>query len=124
MGPRPDVIVDFLFDEGLLFLVITNIGAEPAVRVQTAFNPRFKGLEGTVPIAELPLFRNIEYLAPARSIRTFLDSSAAFFARQEPEKIAVTISYADRAGQRYSTTIHHDLAIYRDLTFIPRIERK
>jgi hypothetical protein len=118
--PAPDVIVDFLFEEGLFFLAITNIGPEPAERVHVAFDPPFKGLGGSVSIPDLPLFRNIEFLAPARSIRTLLDSAAAYFARQEPERVTVNISFADRAGRNYKSAIRHDLSIYRDITFVPK----
>jgi hypothetical protein len=118
MSPHPDVIVDFIFENGLFFVAVTNIGMEPAVRVQVAFDPLFKGLGGTESIPELPLFRNLEFLAPSRSIRTFLDSSAAFFARGEPERISATITYSDRTGCHYSNTICHDLTIYRDITFV------
>ncbi len=120
MEPRPDVIVDFLFEDGMLFVAVQNIGSEPAQRVHVAFDPPFKGLGGTASMAELPLFRNIEFLAPARSIRTLLDSSAAYFARREPEQITAAISYSDRSGHQFSCTILHDLAIYRDITFIPK----
>ena len=123
MTPRPDVIVDFLFEDGMLFVAVQNIGSEPALRVHVAFDPAFKGLGGTASIPELPLFRNIEFLAPARSIRTLLDSSAAYFARQEPEQITVTTSYADRKGHKFSCKIRHDLSIYRDLAFISKLER-
>jgi hypothetical protein len=123
MEPRPDVIVDFLFEDGLLFIAVQNIGTQPAQRVHVAFDPYFKGLDGTVSIPELPLFRNIEFLAPSRSIRTLLDSSAAYFARNEPELITATISYCDRSDQQFTCTILHDLAIYRDITFIPKLER-
>src|SRR6266478_5140517 len=75
MEPRPDVIVDFIFEDGLLFVAVANIGSQPAQRVHVAFDPPFKGLGGTASIPELPLFRNIEFLAPSRSIRTLLDSS-------------------------------------------------
>jgi hypothetical protein len=123
MESRPDVIVDFLFEDGMLFVAVQNIGTEPAQRVHVAFDPPFKGLGGTASIAELPLFRNIEFLAPARSVRTLLDSSAAYFARQEPEQITATISYSDRSGQKFSCKILHDLAIYRDIAFVPKSER-
>ncbi len=123
MDPRPDVIVDFVFEEGVLFVAVQNIGDQPAQRVHISFEPQFKGLGGTVSIPELAMFRNIEFLAPARSIRTFLDSSAAYFARHEPEQISVTISYLDRSGQKFSATIRHDLAIYRDIAFLPIIQR-
>jgi hypothetical protein len=123
MEPRPDVIVDFLFEDGMLFVAVQNIGPEPALRVQVAFEPSFKGLGGTAAIPELPLFRNIEFLAPSRSIRTLIDSSASYFARQEAEQIAATISYTDRSGQKFSCTIRHDLAIYRDIAFVAKSER-
>ena len=123
MEPRPDVIVDFVFEDGTLFVAVQNIGSEPALRVHVAFEPPFKGLGGTTSIPELPLFRCIEFLAPSRSIRTLLDSSAAYFARKEPERITATASYANRSGQKFSSTMLHDLAIYRDIAFIPKSER-
>ena len=123
MEPRPDVIVDFVFEDGMLFVAVQNIGSQPALRVHVAFDPPFKGIGGTASIPELPLFRNIEFLAPSRSICTLLDSTAAYFARKEPEQITATTSYSDRSGQKFSCTIRHDLAIYRDIAFIPKPER-
>jgi hypothetical protein len=118
--PAPDVIVDFVFEDGLFFLTVSNIGPEPAERVHIAFDPPFKGLGGSVSIPDLPLFRKIEFLAPARSVRTLLDSASAYFARQEPERVSVSISFADRAGRNYKSAIRHDLSIYRDLAFVPK----
>jgi hypothetical protein len=123
MELRPDVIVDFVFEDGMLFVAVQNIGPHPALRVHVAFAPPFKGLGGTLCIPELPLFRNIEFLAPSRSIRTFLDSSAAYFGRHEPEQITATISYSDRSGRKFSCTMLHDLGIYRDIAFVPKPER-
>src|ERR1700681_1317279 len=105
MEPCPDVIVDFVFEDGMLFVAGQNIGSQPAQRVHVAFDPPFKGLGGTASIPELPLFRNIEFLAPSRSIRTLLDSSAAYFARKEPEQITAAISYCDRSGHQFSSKI-------------------
>jgi hypothetical protein len=122
MESRPDVIVDFLFDDGMLFVAVENIGSQPAEQVHVAFDPPFTGLGGTAPISDLPLFRNIEFLAPGRSIRTILDSSAAYFWRGEPDLITATISYRDRSGEQFSCTIRHDLSIYRDIKFIPKSE--
>jgi hypothetical protein len=124
MDPRPDVIVDFIFEDGMLFVAVANIGPQPALKVQVAFQPSFKGLGGTASIPDLPLFRNIEFLAPSRSIRTLLDSSAAYFARQEPERITASIAYSDRSGQKFACTVEHDLGIYRDIAFVSNTERK
>lgn len=123
MEPAPDVIVDFLFEGGILFVAVRNIGSQPAQQVRITFEPAFKGLGGTVSIPALPLFHNIEFLAPDRSIRTLLDSSAAYFARPEPVRITANISFSDRSGHKYSSAILHDLTIYRDLAFVPQPER-
>ena len=66
---------------------------------------------------ELGLFRNIEFLAPGREIRTLLDSSAAYFAREEPTTLTATISYRTPGGEEREGTVAHDLAIYQELAY-------
>jgi hypothetical protein len=68
----------------------------------------------------LALFRKLEFLAPRKAIEVFLDRSASYFARDEPTQLTATISWRTSQGKRCSTTIHHDLEIYRDLGFIER----
>jgi hypothetical protein len=114
------VILDVDFDRGLLFLVVANIGDRPAHRVRIRFEERFSGVGGTVRIDRLTLFRKLEFLAPHKSIPVFLDRSAAYFARGEPTRITATISWLTPDGARGTSTIHHDLEIYRDLGFIDR----
>jgi hypothetical protein len=74
-------------------------------------------------VSELPLFRNIEFLAPHKEIRTFLDGSASYFRRQEPLLITAQISYEDEAGKKYSRTIRHDLSIYLEIGYINKSTR-
>jgi len=119
---KPEVIVDFIFDEGLFFIAVHNISDLPAYKVSTRFKPGFTGVEGKKRVSELPLFRNIEFLAPRKEIRTFLDSSASYFRRKEPVLITAQISYEDGAGRKYSRTIRHDLSIYVELGYIRRTE--
>jgi len=113
-----DVIVDFVFEEGILYVTVANIGERPALKVACRFEPGFHGLGGDVEISRLPLFRNIEYLAPHKEIRTLVDSSAAYFARKEPTKLEVAVTYREENGARRQTTIAHDLGIYRDLAYV------
>jgi hypothetical protein len=113
-----DVIVDFVFDDGVLYVAVANIGERPALKVACRFEPGFHGLGGSVEISRLPLFRNIEYLAPHKEIRTLVDSSAAYFARKEPTKLQVTVMYREDGGERRQATIAHDLGIYRDLAYV------
>ena len=116
--PESDVIVDFVFEEGVLYVTVANIGERPALKVSCRFEPGFRGLGGSVEISRLPLFRNIEYLAPRKEIRTLVDSSAAYFARKEPTKLQVAITYRDESGTRRQAAIKHDLGIYRDLAYV------
>ena len=81
---RPDVILDFVFQRGLLFLNINNIGGAPAYKVSVTFNHDIRGVEGSKPIVDMALFRELEFLPPGREISTFLDSTASYFGRNNP----------------------------------------
>jgi hypothetical protein len=115
-----DVILDVVFDRGLLFLVVENTGDRPAHSVRIKFDKPFGGVGGTKKMQRLALFRRLEFLAPRKSISVFLDRSASYFARDEPTQLAAAISWRTSAGERRSTTINHDLEVYRDLGFIDR----
>ncbi len=115
-----DVILDVVFEDGLLYLVLANVGERPALKVTCRFERPFTGLGGGVDVSRLRLFKNVEFLAPGREIRTLLDSSAAYFARREPTKLAVTIAYRDESGTRFERRIVHDLRIYKNLAYVDR----
>ena len=116
----PEVIVDFRFDDGLLFVEVANIGVLPAYDVSVAFEPGFRGLGGTCEIHALPLFHRLAFLAPGRRINAFLDSSAAYFARDEPERIKAVVAYRDPQGQTRRSVVRHDLSIFRSLPYVVR----
>ncbi len=115
-----EVILDVVFDRGLLFLVVENLGDRPAHSVRVRFEQPFSGVGGAKRIDRLALFRKLEFLAPYKAIEVFLDRSAAYFARKEPTQLTAAISWRTPEGNRRSNTIHHDLEIYRDLGFIER----
>jgi len=115
-----DVILDVVFDRGLLFLVLTNLGDRPATSVRVKFEQPFSGVGGTKRIDRLTLFRKLEFLAPWKSIEVFIDRSASYFARDEPTTLTAAVSWQTPDGARRRTTVHHDLEIYRDLGYIER----
>jgi hypothetical protein len=119
-GHDPEVILDVVFERGLLFLVVTNIGERPALAVRVKFEQPLSGLGGTKRIDRLALFRKLEFLAPRKSVEVFLDRSDAWFARGEPTRLAAAIAWRTPEGERRSATVHHDLEIYRDLGYIER----
>ncbi|HEX2045402.1 MAG TPA: hypothetical protein VHF23_07235 [Gaiellaceae bacterium] len=117
---RPDVILDVVFEEGLLFLSLRNLGTRPALAVSTEFARPLEGLGGTKDVAALPLFRRLEFLAPGREVRTLLDTSASWFGRRQPTKLSARIAYRDERGERYASTVKHDLAVYREVAYVAR----
>jgi hypothetical protein len=114
---RPDVILDVVFEDGLLFLALRNIGARPALRVETQFRRPLVGLGGAKEVSSIALFRRVDFLAPGREIRTLLDSTASWFGRRQPTKVVAEISYGDAAGERYETVVRHDLGVYREVAY-------
>jgi hypothetical protein len=116
----PEVIVDFVYDEGLFFISVQNISDRPAYKVQVDFEPPFKGLGGSLEASSMPLFRNIEFLAPHKTISTFLDTSTAYFKRGEPTRITARISFRDGKNRPSTLIIQHDLEIYRSIITIHR----
>lgn len=118
----PQVIVDFVFDQGLFFIAVKNISDMPAYKVSVKFDHKIFGLGGAREVSALPLFRNIEFLAPQKEIATFLDTSDSYFARRQPTKVKVQISYTDAEGDKHNVAIAHDLEIYRDLALASRPE--
>lgn len=115
----PAVIVDVLFEDGLLFLAVRNTSARPAYRVRARFRPAIGGVRRA---SRLGLFRRLEFLAPGREIRAFLDTAAAYFASGRPTAFDVTVTYETSDGRRQRHVIPHDLEIYRDLPWIAREE--
>jgi len=119
---KPEVILDFIFDQGMFYISIENIGDAPALKVSTHFEQKIRGVGGEQDIEAMPLFQNIEFLAPHKAIKTFLDRSTAYFQRGEPTEVMVRISYWDAARHQYHTTIRHDLRIYEDIGYLSRRE--
>jgi hypothetical protein len=118
MSGRPEVIVDVVFEDGLLFLSVANIGDRPALDVRTTFNRKLVGLGGTKDVAALPLFRNIPFLAPGKEIRTLLDSAASWFARRRATNVVARVAYHDPEKKEYKAAMTHDLEIYREIAYV------
>lgn len=115
---RPDVIVEFLFDEGMFFVSVNNIGNRPAIGVCVRFSKRIIGPDGKKDISALPLFNNIAFLGPGREIVAFIDASNSYFKRKQPTQISARVSYCDSEKQKYEVTIKHNLEIYRELPYL------
>jgi len=118
--PDPYVIVDFIFDRGVLSISIKNIGARPAFAVRVEFSHKLMGAEGTVEVSALPLFRALAFLPGGKEISTLLDTSTSYFRSNQPTQITTRIFYSDFWDVKFSNSIHHNLEIYRDIGYTTR----
>lgn len=117
-SPEADVILDVEFEDGLLFLVLENIGRRPAHSVRVRFAGPLHGLGGEKRIDRLQIFRRLELLPPRRRIRIFLDRAALLFAREEQTELEARITWRTDDDGRGSRTVRHDLAAYRDFPYL------
>jgi hypothetical protein len=121
---RPEIIVDFMADQALLYVVLKNIGTRSAYRVITNFDKPFRGLGGKKCISTLQLFRYLLFIPPGKEFVQLVDSLAAYYGRREPSRLSATITYKDREGQEFEDIISHDLRIYRDLGFTSKPQER
>jgi hypothetical protein len=114
-GKRPDIIVDFNCDKGLLTICLKNIGGRSAYRVRTQFDKEFHGLSGEKCISGMRLFRGVDFVPPGKEFQQFVDVLANYAKRKEPMRLRATVTYRDRDGNHYEESMVHDLRIYLEL---------
>lgn len=118
LNDDPEVFLDFVLEDELLYIVLKNNSLYPALNVRTSFSQPIAGLGGTKKIHAINLFRQLSYLAPERVFRVFVDRVEVFLAGLRKSEILVEIQYQNERGQAFRKRIVHDLDIYRDLPMI------
>jgi hypothetical protein len=74
-------------------------------------------LDGTKEVSAQAMFDRLEFLPPQKEIVTYFDTSASFFASDQPSRITTKITCRTANGVRRVSTIHHDLEVYRDIGY-------
>jgi hypothetical protein len=115
-GPDDGVIVDVVFEEGVLYLELANLAERPALNVMCSFDPPLVDVEGR-DVSQLRLFRRVEFLGPGRRVRTLLDSVERYFERNAATRVAVAVEYERPGEPRRTTKVPHDLELYRELAY-------
>ena len=116
-APDDGVVVDVVFESGVLYLELANLADRPALNVTCSFEPPLVDVQGR-DVAKLPLFRRVEFLGPGRRIRTLLDSSSSYFAREPATRVVVAVEYERPDQPRRTTQVTHDLEIFRELAYL------
>jgi hypothetical protein len=111
----PEVIVDFDYSRGLLFIVIENIGDAPAYDVTVNFDQKIKGVGGERIVSGLNVFKRLRFLPPSKKIRVFLDTFESYLDRKQPMVVKTTVSYQSKDDTKFSDSIYHDLSAYKGI---------
>jgi len=121
---NPDVIVDFEYDyEGLLFIVIENIGNDSAYNTSVRFNRRVLGMQKTKNISSLRIFQTLKFLPPGKKIKILVDLFQSYLACKQPMKISTVVFFRNKSKQRFQNSIQHDLSIYKDFAEIYQVKK-
>ena len=110
------VVVDVVFEDGVLYLELANLADRPALNVRCSFDPKLIDVQGR-NVAELGVFRHAPFVGPRRRIRTLLDSVAGWFGREGAARVTVAVEYERPGEQRRATKVTHDLELYRELAY-------
>jgi hypothetical protein len=116
----PEVLLDVVCEQGLLYLVLANDGPATAFEVSVVFAHPLLGVGGEVDIAASRLFRRLPLLRAGHEVRVFIDTSRELQARRQRKIVRATVHYRDRRGRRFQETVRHDLRIWGDFGEIAR----
>jgi hypothetical protein len=124
---KPEVILDFEFNNdnsggnggnGILYIIIENIGLSSAYNISIKFDKEITGVEGEKNISAMKIFDRIEFLPPHKKIRIFVDTFVSYIIRRQPLVITTTIRYSDKENRKIQDLVKHDLSIYQDFPHI------
>jgi hypothetical protein len=113
-APDDGVVVDVVFEDGVLYLELANLADRPALNVRCSFDPPLVDAQGR-DVSKLHLFRYVEFLGPRKRVRTLLDSLPGYFGRKGATRLAVAVEYERPGEPCRATKLTHDLELYREL---------
>jgi hypothetical protein len=109
-----EVVLDVEVEHGLVHLVLANCGDAAATSIRVEFSRRLLGLDGTLDLSELPVFKRLGVLRPGRTLRVFWDTAASLLMRDDrAAPFTAAVSWDERARHRQRADYQHDLSIYR-----------
>jgi hypothetical protein len=110
------VVVDVVFEDGVLYLELANLADRPALNVTCSFDTPLIDVQGR-DVSALGLFRDVAFLGPRRRLRTLLDSLPGYLGREQATRVAVTVEFERPGEPRCTTKVTHDLELFRELAY-------
>ena len=81
------MILDVQFDDGILSILMTNIGDSAATNVSTALDKKIVGLGGTREINGLNILKEITFFPPHKTFTFLLDSASSYFGEKGTHEV-------------------------------------
>ena len=120
---NPNVIIDFEYNDGLLFIIIENIGNDSAYDITVRFNKKILGMQKTKNISSLQIFQSLKFLPPSKKIKILVDLFQFYLAGKQPMLIGTDIFFRNKMKKTFQNSIQHDLSIYADIPEIYCIKK-
>lgn len=108
-----EIILDFEYENNLLYIIIENIGDAMTNEVSIDFDKKIMGLDKKKNISEMQIFKNISVFPPKKRFKIFVDTFSSYVKNKQPFLITSKITYYQNK-KRYEDSIKHDLRIYKD----------
>ena len=118
----PDIILDFEYTVGQLYIIVENIGKDSAYNINVEFNKKILGMKKTKNISSLAIFRSLKFCPPNKKIKIFVDSFQSYLENKQPMKVNVKINFTNKFKKKFENSINHDLTIYKDIIEIHSIK--
>ena len=112
-----EVVLDLEVERGRVHLVLANCGDGVATDVRVEFSRRLDGIEASIDLSRLPIFRRLGVLRPGCLVRVFWDAAPALLSNDDrAAPFTAVVSWAERSSSmRQRAEYEHDLSIYRQL---------
>lgn len=109
------VLLDLDYTDGAFELVLANSGPNPVFDVSVEFSHPMLGIGGTRVISDLPLWKRLTLLRPAKEIRVFFDSAANVFRKEDQREFTATVRWRTGNGAAHEAVYEHSFDTYRDM---------
>lgn len=118
---RPKVYVDFGFKDGIMYVVVKNMGERAAHNIKIEFSPDIKYRIGGEDrsLNATPLINNLSFLGPKNEIDSLLGAGHEVLPRQQ-DSLKAIIRYESESGRKkYKEEHSFLLAAYSKRLYSP-----
>jgi hypothetical protein len=109
---RPYVIFDLIAKNRCFYATIKNIGKQPAYDVKVTTNPDILRDKGNQKEKISFIEKEVPFLAPAREIEDFIDTTPSFLKDYPDTTFCVEVSYKDSKGETYHEMADISIGFY------------